>query len=274
MHINHRVKKRMFEENTQSGQTQGAASVPVIPQPTVMLAAAGSHAGEPHDMFEGADQSASAQGYGAAGSVPLMQVADEGSTKSQSSMEGYRFEEEPKPWYAQKKFIILILGVVLALIIVIFGVQFALRFFTPSAPALPDIMTNEPLQEQPVQGVAPVTPETIQPQETTQTSPAEIQQEAASAVQQQQTAPTQQPQAGETDTDTDGLLDSEEQAIGTDINLSDTDSDGLTDREEFRVFGTDPLEPDTDGDSYLDGAEVQNGYNPKGEGKLFTIPTE
>jgi len=41
----------------------------------------------------------------------------------------------------------------------------------------------------------------------------------------------------------------------------DTDQDGLTDAEE-KVFGTNPKKPDTDGDSYLDGAEVESGYDP------------
>ncbi|MFH1597507.1 MAG: hypothetical protein ABIB97_00350 [Patescibacteria group bacterium] len=49
--------------------------------------------------------------------------------------------------------------------------------------------------------------------------------------------------------------------------VSDTDGDGLIDvREEF--WGTDPRNPDSDGDTYSDGFEIANGYNPKGEGKL------
>ena len=52
----------------------------------------------------------------------------------------------------------------------------------------------------------------------------------------------------------------------------DTDKDGLGDREEVQVYGTDPLDSDTDGDTFLDGQEVSAGYNPNGEGKLFDIP--
>ncbi len=44
-------------------------------------------------------------------------------------------------------------------------------------------------------------------------------------------------------------------------NSLDTDSDGLTDVEE-QLYGTDFRNPDTDGDSYLDGNEVFHGYNP------------
>lgn len=41
----------------------------------------------------------------------------------------------------------------------------------------------------------------------------------------------------------------------------DTDSDGLSDREEA-LYGTDFRNPDTDGDTFLDGNEVFHGYNP------------
>lgn len=41
----------------------------------------------------------------------------------------------------------------------------------------------------------------------------------------------------------------------------DSDQDGLTDQEE-KMLGTDPHNPDTDGDGYLDGKEVASGYNP------------
>ena len=53
----------------------------------------------------------------------------------------------------------------------------------------------------------------------------------------------------------------------TNLNI-DSDNDGLTDSEEL-IYGTDPNNPDTDGDSFKDGDEVKNGYNPKGAGKLI-----
>lgn len=46
----------------------------------------------------------------------------------------------------------------------------------------------------------------------------------------------------------------------------DSDRDGLTDQDEVK-YQTNPLNPDTDGDSYTDGAEVQKGYDPRGPGK-------
>lgn len=50
-------------------------------------------------------------------------------------------------------------------------------------------------------------------------------------------------------------------------NFIDTDNDGLTDEEE-KIYGTSIINPDTDGDGYLDGEEVNGGYNPLGQGKL------
>ena len=49
---------------------------------------------------------------------------------------------------------------------------------------------------------------------------------------------------------------------------SDADADGLTYAQEL-LMGTDANDPDTDNDSYLDGAELQNGYNPLGEGVVL-----
>jgi len=41
----------------------------------------------------------------------------------------------------------------------------------------------------------------------------------------------------------------------------DSDHDGLTNAEE-KIYGTDPNNPDTDGDGYSDGVEVRSGYDP------------
>lgn len=88
------------------------------------------------------------------------------------------------------------------------------------------------------------------------------------------TQPAVQPVAPPTlvDSDNDGLTDDQEKILGTDPLNPDTDGDGLFDGEEASVYKTDPLNPDTDGDGFLDGAEVKNGYDPKGPGKLIRIP--
>lgn len=43
----------------------------------------------------------------------------------------------------------------------------------------------------------------------------------------------------------------------------DSDLDGLTDQAETQVYGTDPGEPDTDGDGLLDGAEIIRDTDPR-----------
>ncbi len=68
------------------------------------------------------------------------------------------------------------------------------------------------------------------------------------------------------DSDSDGLTDIEEKKLGTNINVIDTDNDGLSDYEEVKIYRTDSLNPDTDGDGYLDGAEVKSGYDPNVRG--------
>lgn len=76
------------------------------------------------------------------------------------------------------------------------------------------------------------------------------------------------------DTDKDGLDDVREKEIGTDRLVADTDKDGLSDSDEVIIWKTNPLNQDSDSDSYPDGTEVRNGYNPLGAGKLFNLPTK
>jgi thiol-disulfide isomerase/thioredoxin len=63
------------------------------------------------------------------------------------------------------------------------------------------------------------------------------------------------------DKDEDGLLKSEEEALGTDPNNADTDGDGIDDGEEV-TLGTDPLSSDSDEDGLSDGDEVSLGTDP------------
>lgn len=69
---------------------------------------------------------------------------------------------------------------------------------------------------------------------------------------------------GSSDNDGDGLTNKEERRLGTDPNNPDTDGDGLRDGDEVRVYSTNPLEKDTDGDGLTDGDEVN---------KYKTVPT-
>ena len=58
------------------------------------------------------------------------------------------------------------------------------------------------------------------------------------------------------DDDKDGLSNIQEAQLGTDPKNPDTDGDGLTDGAEVNQYGTNPKLQDTDGDTLSDGVEV------------------
>lgn len=62
--------------------------------------------------------------------------------------------------------------------------------------------------------------------------------------------------SGNTDEDMDGLIKKEEKNLGTDPKNPDTDGDGLKDGEEVNLYKTNPLNADTDGDGLPDGEEI------------------
>jgi outer membrane protein OmpA-like peptidoglycan-associated protein len=62
---------------------------------------------------------------------------------------------------------------------------------------------------------------------------------------------------GNVDSDNDGLPDKIEKELGTDPHNPDTDGDGLTDGDEVNVYKTNPLKADSDGDGLKDGDEVK-----------------
>lgn len=47
------------------------------------------------------------------------------------------------------------------------------------------------------------------------------------------------------------------------VDLTDTDGDGLTDKEEVEIYKTDPLDDDSDDDTYSDGEEIAERTDPK-----------
>jgi hypothetical protein len=65
------------------------------------------------------------------------------------------------------------------------------------------------------------------------------------------------------DTDDDGLTDGEEAGLGTDPNDPDSDGDSIDDGDEVGTYGTDPLAADSDGDGIDDYAEIDtHGTDP------------
>ncbi len=60
------------------------------------------------------------------------------------------------------------------------------------------------------------------------------------------------------DKDKDGLGKCDEIKIGTDPKNPDTDGDGLLDGEEYLTYKTDPLKADTDGDGLTDFEEIKS----------------
>jgi hypothetical protein len=64
------------------------------------------------------------------------------------------------------------------------------------------------------------------------------------------------------DPDHDGLTNLEEFQNGTDPHNPDTDGDGLSDGDEVHIYHTNPLVVDTDGDGIPDGLEVKLGTDP------------
>ncbi len=89
---------------------------------------------------------------------------------------------------------------------------------------------------------------------------------------------TQAALMGQEDSDGDGIINSEESAIGTNPLIADTDGDGLLDGEETISYMTNPLVPDTDEDGLLDGEEVQvyktNPLNPDTDADLLNDGAE
>ncbi len=144
-------------------------------------------------------------------------------------------------------------GVIILIVIVVLLGGGAAAFFLSRGPSAP-----EP--------IAPIV-ETPAPQPEPQPEPAP-QPEPEPAVETPVTPPIT-----DADTDGDGLGDSREAQLGTNANLVDSDADDLSDREEVEVYQTNPVLSDTDGDTFKDGDEVRNGYDPKGPGKLQQIPS-
>lgn len=169
-------------------------------------------------------------------------------------------EIEISPPLLSKKGLFLIIGVVLVAIVAV-GVGYSLWRSSKSNTA---VLPPSPAS---TAGEEPLPPVNTAVEQPAVTVPA-VEEPVAPAVEQPAVI---QPLIN-TDTDGDGLSDQEEKSLGTDATLQDTDTDGLTDYEEVVLWKTNPLLPDTDGDTFSDGTEVKNGFNPLGAGKLLQLP--
>jgi len=63
-------------------------------------------------------------------------------------------------------------------------------------------------------------------------------------------------ESGSSDPDHDGLSNSEEKQLGTDPHNPDTDGDGISDGDEVLKYHTNPLKKDSDGDGLSDYDEI------------------
>lgn len=67
---------------------------------------------------------------------------------------------------------------------------------------------------------------------------------------------------GNEDNDNDGLDNVTEYSIGSYIYANDSDMDSINDYDEYMVYGTNPMESDTDADGLTDAEEIEFGTDP------------
>ncbi|MFC4359233.1 lamin tail domain-containing protein [Halobium salinum] len=99
--------------------------------------------------------------------------------------------------------------------------------------------------------------ETTTPEPTTAEETTETPEETTAETPETTNEPTtEEPEPEPVDSDGDGLTDAEEKELGTDPNDPDTDGDKIWDGKEVDEYGTDPTEADSDGDGVNDCREV------------------
>lgn len=207
-----------------------------------------------------------------------------GDSEIEANKVGVLTSPETEETSSKSKIIKIILVFLLVLLLLALGYLAYAKFFSGK--------NNQPADNLNTQNVPPV----VVPPVTTEQSVEPVVEPTTTPVSQEVVITPSMPLATGTppntlvDSDSDGLIDEEENILGTNINLIDTDNDGLTDYEEVKIYHTNPLladtdkddlsdyeevkiyktdpnNPDTDGDTYLDGAEVKSGYDPLAVGK-------
>ncbi len=226
---------------------------------------------EPADIFAGVDKSSAAPPVAPGApkdalGAGLLRKAPSSDTMANMPVSAQAVYNVKEPVIGK---ILLILIVIAALVGAGIGGWMLYKYFTaPTVPTVPTVNTpatnNTPASEN--LGNTPVSeePASVTPTNTAVT-PVSVPTSSVSV-----DMANDKLLFGEAiDSDRDGLDDTREKQLGTDIGKTDTDGDGLSDADEVIIWKTDPLNPDTDGDKYPDGTEVRNGYNPLGPGKLF-----
>jgi hypothetical protein len=237
----------MFENLDQTkGQNLTGKNMPPKPTARVGVPVAPT-AAKVEDMFAGVKDVSPAQKIPGTPSLPQILA----SAKKESSRGGLRIF-----------FIIIIILVIIGLGIFVAGKFLGVDYLNPSSwtdkisgllnknQAGSTIIINN---ETPATPATPNTPE--QPAAPATPTPAEP-------------AAPETPVVVNTPTTTTPIASSTEVSTSSPTSTLDSDNDGLTDYQEINIYHTDPHNPDTDGDGYLDGAEVNAGYNPLGPGKL------
>jgi hypothetical protein len=234
---------------------------------------------EPEDIFAETEHDSAGGAYATVDPANPQQIQD--TLIAESSVDQARVATAYESDGGMGKKIALIVGVVVIAAAIGYGlfwyyqrlVAEQLETATPintTAPAttVPVVETPEPVTPPPVIDTSTPSVETapVEPAVEPELSPEQqaILESIEEAVAEEEAEAT----AAALDSDGDGLLDAEEDRLGTDALASDSDEDGLDDGEEVNEYRTNPLIADTDGDGYNDGQEVENGYNPLGEGKL------
>lgn len=135
--------------------------------------------------------------------------------------------------------------IIAAVLLTVTGCSGGQQLQNPTAITDTTVETTEPSVgqgEEPTSPVPTTIPILTTPATPTPTTPAPT---TATPI------PTTQP-SGYADSDRDGLSDSKERQIGTDLDNDDTDGDGISDYDEITKYRLNPLAADSDGDGTPD----------------------
>jgi hypothetical protein len=207
-----------------------AAAMPVVQQPAVT----GQTKKEPEDIFQGLDAG--------------------GETPDKSMMPELDAPARKPPF--------MLIGAIVGGVLFLAAIGFAVWYFVLRVPAEElgsgqsngQQMAAEPSEVVETPPPMPTEPVTTPPFGANIPAPESINQ-----------PPEVQPENPEQPSDNSPFEAPETPAVSQPVEGADADADGLTDAEEA-LFGTDPANADTNANSYPDGIEVGNMYDPLRKG--------